>query len=202
MGRIYARTDKKTTGDCLSVDIRLLARFCVPTKPIVRALNWTVREKQIGACVVIYDGYDLIWLRYTAKSLSMPQVDRDQFVAIERTPCNYGNSRPWFCCPDESCNRRVAILYYHSALQLFLCRHCCNLAYQCQRESEQDRWFRKRNNCHRKLGHKGSDSPVIKPRYMHQKTWQKLTYLEAIYLLKALRAGLRGMGHSMGFEED
>lgn len=44
---------------------------------------------------------------------------------IERTPCAFGGTRPWFRCPG--CPRRSRFLY--ETKSLYLCRVCCNLTY-------------------------------------------------------------------------
>ena len=43
-----------------------------------------------------------------------------QVVPIERTPCNFGGTRPWFRCP--TCGGRVAMLVADQ--NRFCCRRC------------------------------------------------------------------------------
>ena len=58
-------------------------------------------------------------------------VDIEAQLDLTWTPCNYGGSRPWFLCPGEGCDRRVAILYGPTAPPL--CRLCRGLSYASQR---------------------------------------------------------------------
>jgi hypothetical protein len=76
------------------------------------------------------------------KSLNYP-------VRIEWTPCNYGGARAWFRCPAQGCGRRVAKLYLGSAI--FACRHCHQLAYECQRETDDDRAARRADTIRKRL---------------------------------------------------
>lgn len=64
-------------------------------------------------------------------------------VLLTTTPCNYGGVRYWFICPltknDQYCGRRVGVLY--SIGKWFGCRHCGNIAYNSQRQSERYKGF-------------------------------------------------------------
>jgi hypothetical protein len=52
------------------------------------------------------------------------------FVLIDRTPCRYGGTRPWFRCP--ACGHRRRFLYQGGSM--FVCRLCSHLTYRsCQR---------------------------------------------------------------------
>jgi hypothetical protein len=103
----------------------------------------------------------------------------EQIVWLTWTPCNYGGQRPWFICPNEvnghRCKRRVAVLYLAS--RYFLCRHCCQLAYQSQNETEWERARRKEEKILEKLrGTRESTELLLsKPKGMHQKTFNRLT---------------------------
>jgi hypothetical protein len=71
-------------------------------------------------------------------------------VALTWTPCHYGGQRPWFICPGEGCQRRVAILY--GAGRDFLCRHCYDLVYDSQRQDRPTRLIAKAQQIRRRLG--------------------------------------------------
>ncbi|MDP9479959.1 MAG: hypothetical protein M3R38_30570 [Actinomycetota bacterium] len=98
------------------------------------------------------------------------------------TPCNFGGERPWFVCPGEGCARRVAILYGPGPGQL-LCRQCCDLAYESQREGQIDRAKRRAEKVRLRLPPFGT-----RPKGMHHATFLKLTrdYQEALEEHEAL----------------
>jgi hypothetical protein len=60
----------------------------------------------------------------------------------------------------------------------FLCRHCYGLSYSSQNETNLDRAYRKRNKLQGRLGGK----PCLKPKRMHQATFDKLRHrlIEAV----------------------
>lgn len=93
-------------------------------------------------------------------------------VLFDWTPCNYGGERQWFKCPK--CYRRIATLYQGG--KYFLCRHCLNLAYESQNESDADRIMRKAQNIRERLGGSGSMAEPFpsKPKGMHWKTYLRL----------------------------
>jgi hypothetical protein len=115
-------------------------------------------------------------------------------VQLSWTPCYYGGKRPWFICPGRGCNKRTANLYLMG--KYFLCRHCHNLAYSSQRDSEEFRLLHKARKICRKLGAKTVEDlyTTPKPKGMHQKTYDR-QYDEAIDLgLKASQAMMRKLG--------
>ena len=89
------------------------------------------------------------------------------------TPCNYGGARPWFLCPRECCGHRVAILYAGGTIA---CRHCRNLAYPSQQESQRKRTLRRAQAIRIKLGGSASLAEPFPPRPkgMHRRTYQRL----------------------------
>lgn len=82
------------------------------------------------------------------------EQDVAEQIPIERVPCRYGGSRPFFRCPGivngRTCMRRVGKLFLHR--QYFLCRHCHRLAYASQSETELDRLYRKRDKRRAAMG--------------------------------------------------
>ncbi len=97
----------------------------------------------------------------------------DYTVSIDRTPCHFGGTRPWFICPNMDCGHRVAILYADS---IYACRRCYDLAYQSQRESASDRAERQAAKIRRRLGWDPGifDAEGGKPKGMHWKTFDTL----------------------------
>jgi len=63
------------------------------------------------------------------------QRDGSQTITTTSTPCHYGGSRPWFCCPV--CRDRAGLLYLRWGR--FACRHCQRVTYQSQSGSALDR---------------------------------------------------------------
>lgn len=62
------------------------------------------------------------------------------YIAIERTACNYGGSRPWFLCPG--CGGRRAVLY--DSGHGYECRRCTRLVHTSVTEDKFHRLRRKR----------------------------------------------------------
>lgn len=101
-------------------------------------------------------------------------------VPLTWTACNFGGMRPWFLCPgvvnNVACGRRVAVLY--GLGKYFLCRHCYDLTYESQRESEMYRALRKAQAIREKLG--GSANMTMpfpeRPKGMHHKTYERLRW--------------------------
>lgn len=64
---------------------------------------------------------------------------------ILTTSCNYGGVRYWFECSvyhqGVYCGQKVAKLYLGAGSHYFACRHCYNLAYQSQMESDRYKGF-------------------------------------------------------------
>jgi len=95
-------------------------------------------------------------------------------VHLEQTECNYGGVRYWFTCPN--CHRRVGVLYLSSGQ--CACRKCFNLAYKSERETNQDRLYRKAGKLRDRLGwrpgivHPDGD----KPKGMHWKTFRRIKF--------------------------
>jgi hypothetical protein len=95
-------------------------------------------------------------------------------ILLDRTPCHYGGSRPWFVCPGRGCGRRVAVLY---SGRLFLCRRCRQLAYESQREAPHDRALGRVIRMQERMGF-GLMCPAdgLPPRKkgMHHRTYERL----------------------------
>jgi len=86
------------------------------------------------------------------------------------TACAFGGSRQWFVCPY--CNRRVTVVVVDGAY--VACRHCLKLTYASCNEDQIDRSWSKRDKYKAKLG--GDKGQYLKPKGMHQRTWQQLRH--------------------------
>ncbi|MGO9530562.1 MAG: hypothetical protein ACLP3B_05210 [Syntrophobacteraceae bacterium] len=113
--------------------------------------------------IKVEDDYFILKYRYSRYEES---EDVEEQVSVDWTRCNYGGRRPWFLCPR--CRRRVAVLA--CAGKLFLCRHCYRLKYWSQLETYLDRANRKVQKLRERLGGK----PWLKPKRMHQTTFDRL----------------------------
>lgn len=89
----------------------------------------------------------------------------EQTIALSKTACTYGGSRPWFLCPVGG--ERVAVLYMRAGR--FACRHCQRLAYGSQSDDEIGRMWRKQSKIENRLG-----TNWRKPKGMHEATHQRL----------------------------
>jgi hypothetical protein len=182
---------KKTTCETLQLDVRHLQSERALSADCARRITWSGRGKTTESVRVQCHESQYLRLYQSEASNGASRVV-DQKIHLAWTSCHYGKQRPWFCCPTSTCDKRAAILYLETESGLFLCRGCCNLVYETQRESKQDRLYRKRTQYARKLGRPRTSPhlPHPKPRYMHQRTWDRLTYLLNAYQLKALCVGL------------
>lgn len=90
-------------------------------------------------------------------------------VAIARTACHLGGSRPWFACPI--CGRRCAILY---PVQ---CRQCLGLHYAGEHKSKLDRQLMKAIRHRERFGQIEGGIVAPFPRKPHRMRWH--TYLRA-----------------------
>lgn len=182
---------KKTTCETLQLDIRHLQSERALLADYPRRITWNrYSSSEVSAKMLSHKNQHLQLYQSEASNGASGIVE--QFIQLSWTPCNYGNQRPWFRCPVTTCDKLAAILYLDTRSGVFLCRRCCNLAYESQRECEQVRLYSKRSHYARKLGRPRTSPhlPHPKPRYMHQRTWDRLTYLCNAYQLKALCIGL------------
>jgi hypothetical protein len=90
----------------------------------------------------------------------------------------HGGARPWFRCSASGggrpCGRRVAKLYLRDGA-VFMCRHCCGLAYASQSENPRYRAISRAQKARMRLG--GSANLLErfpkKPRGMHRRTYYR-----------------------------
>jgi hypothetical protein len=175
----WHRFDKKTTTDeCHSVDVRYLYREGLLESGRWFSLRWSQAGKETGSIRGIVEGNDRperVLLLYRHRGGPGDEwEDVQEPVSLEWTACNFGGDRPWFACPGAGCGRRVAILYGPG--RYFLCRHCCDLVYESQRENGMTRALRRAQTMRERLG--GSANMLEpfpeKPKGMHWKTYECL----------------------------
>lgn len=123
------------TSQVLQLDVRHLARMGWLPGGASAQVRWSsgasigYRVNEDASAIVLLYSY----------GFSDGRRDIAQSVSIERKPCRFGGSRPWFCCPR--CWRRVAIIYLHGWPS---CRRCARLVYPSQAEDATSRSWRPR----------------------------------------------------------
>jgi len=156
---------------CLSLEVGGLAKAGILDG---RRCDWvwtnTDTGKRLGS-IGVQGAHAAVVLSYTFDA-----QDVWERVAIERTPCHYGGSRPWFNCPR--CGARAQNLYF--AHGRFACRSCHGLRYRSQSEDDCGRSWRKQRKLEARLGENWR-----RPKGMHKATRTKL--LEAIWRCEEVR---------------
>jgi len=148
----------------LALDIRVLAsREHLPSESHITRYfpwQWTRGGEPAGSIRVQAESHQLR-LSYSASNQPF-----DYPVSVERTPCHYGGSRPWFRCPR--CSARNAVLYGTAADGRFGCRRCMRLGYASESESLIDRINRKLHKLEAKL------ADGKKPKWMRWRTFDRI----------------------------
>lgn len=129
-------------------------------------LTWS-RYGEPFASIGGYGSRDEVWLKYTTGASSGDPEQWSYRIQLAWTDCNYGGSRPWFCCPN--CGRRVAMLY---AGRRFLCRKCHGLAYASQTADYLNAAINKLERLESRLQNRGG--MLYRPKGMHWKTYDRI----------------------------
>ena len=163
---------RDATGDYLALDIRKLRRDGLLRVGGEVNLNWSRGGDHAGSIRYRVEAGRLVLL-YRTRDRGGEWQDMEYPVRLSWTHPNYGGTRPWFLCPAKGCGQRVAILYGGS---IFACRHCHKLAYQCQRETDDDRAVRRADTIRRRLGWEPGilNGDGWKPKGMHWRTFERL----------------------------
>lgn len=182
-GRRY-QGGKDRTSDMRTLDIRRLQRDGLLTPGRAFWWKWTRNDEEV-ASIQIWTGPDRVILKYRQRSGGGEWQPMEYPVHLEWTDCNLGGIRAWFLCPVQGCGRRVAILYGGS---VFACRHCHELNYECQRESDDDRAARRADTIRRRLGWEPGilNGSGFKPKGMHRRTYERLKAEHDAYVQRSL----------------
>lgn len=166
------QSGKSITRDMQTLDIRRLQRDGLLTPDHAFSWSWTRHGKPVASIQIRAEAEHVI-LNYRSRSNGGEWKAMEYPVRLEWTGCNFGGRRAWFRCPAQGCGRRVAILY---GGQMFACRHCHKLAYQCQRETYDDRAMRRADTIRARLGWRpGIAFPIgDKPKGMHWRTYLRM----------------------------
>ena len=165
--------------DYQTIDVRVLQRRGLLAPGTLIGANPLQKTGELPP-LQLQVGEDWMILTLRKRTGSAKAVECHNHVRLERTPCNYGGSRPWFLCPF--CGRRVALLYLADT-GYFACRRCRKLAYRSQRETEHGRALSQVNTIRKRLGWPPG---VIRghgerPKEMHRTTFRRLTELHDLY---------------------
>ncbi len=124
---------------------------------------------------------DHVVLNYVSESGS-PHIEP---IALARTRCHYGGSRPWFLCP--SCHRQRAKLFLRRGR--FYCRACHRLGYVSQLAASAERPRIMAQRIRRRLGGDPSlFAPFpFKPEGMPWRTYYRLRAKGEHYERRAIK---------------
>ena len=166
------QSGKDTTDNMRALDIRRLQRDGLLTPGRAFGWHWMVNGNEV-ASIQMRTEVDRVILNYRSRSNGGEWQPMEYPVYLEWTGLHFGGRRAWFLCPARGCGRRVAILFGGS---IFACRHCHKLAYQCQRETDDDRAVRRADTIRRRLGWEPGilNGDGWKPKGMHWRTFERL----------------------------
>ncbi|QQE81548.1 hypothetical protein [Alicyclobacillus sp. SO9] len=172
-GSGYRGNSRRTTGECLSIDVNRFNRANVLQDGIGFVWGW--KAPRTPKLTVTVSG-DELTLEYDTHIRGVKESVKET-VAISHTICNYGGGRPWFKCPG--CFSRVGKLYLHDGA--FRCRECHNLTYQsCQATHDPTRETMEGvKRIRRKMGAEGDmiypNAPTpCRPTGMHTSKYNRL----------------------------
>jgi len=175
---------KGTTTDYLALDIRRWQRDGLLSP--YRSFGWQwSRQREPFASIQVRTEPARVILTYRHRTGGGEWKNESYPVYLEWTPCHLGGQRPWFLCPARACGRRVAILYGGG---IFACRHCYQLAYPSQRESDDERATRRADRIRDKLGWEPGilNGRGWKPKGMHWRTFDRLASQYDAFVQEAL----------------
>lgn len=146
------------------VDIRIWHRGGYLRAGCAFTCGWQRGDEPMGSLGVLVHGANSLALQYMM-GRDGQQRDGSQTILLLYTPCNYGDTRPWFSCPI--CQRRAGVLYMRAGR--FACRHCQRVSYSSQSCDLLDRLWRKQSKIEGRLGNHWK-----RPKGMRLKTYGQL----------------------------
>ncbi len=185
---------KDTIEDYKRIDVLWMKRNGYLHAGSNGSLRWS-RNGEVYATINFSTSYGDIRLTYKTRPHGGEWQDVDYSTPITWDACRFGGNRPYFICQGLGCGKRVQHLYGGSPY--FVCRHCLQLAYTCQREEMHDSAARRADKLRVKLGaERGilNGIPYWKPKGMHWKTFSKLCAQESHYRNIALGAICNKLG--------
>ena len=193
LGSGRGQSGRGTTSNMQPLDIRRLQRDSLLIPGRAFSLHWSRNGEEV-ASIQIRTEADRVILNYRSRGNGDEWKPMEYPVYLEWTDLHFGGQRAWFRCPAQGCGRRVAILFGGS---IFACRHCHKLAYQCQRETDDDRATRRADMIRLRLGWEPGilNGEGLKPKGMHWHTFERLkaehdNYANVSMMVIAKRLGL------------
>ncbi len=122
---------------------------------------------------------------YTGKSLLLHYQLSQEYIyhiSLTQSDCHLGGQRIRLKCPISTCKRPVAALFLKD--EIFACRTCHQLIYPSQLRDKFSLLMFKLEKLEKTLKGKGSKGvPPLRPKGMHQKTYQRLCakYIQTYY---------------------
>ena len=156
------------------IDVRRWERDGLLTPHQAFGWQW-FRDGETVASIRVRTEPGQVILTYRHRSGGGDWKDQSYPIQLDWSACNFGGKRSWFRCPAKGCGQRVAILYGGT---IFACRHCHQLAYPSQRETDYDRVARRADKIRKRLGwEQGILNPRgwKKPKGMHWRTFERLS---------------------------
>lgn len=171
-GRYSRILENESIENHLRLDIRILHRSGSLKPGCESDWQWFSQGK-LCAELRVRVGSGQVVLSYRHQTSKQEWISEEYLVGLDWTPCAYGGSRVWFRCPKKGCGRRVALLYGREVLA---CRHCHGISYPCQRETTDDRVFRRIERLRERLGWGRGvlNGEGEKPKHMHWSTFSRL----------------------------
>ena len=176
---------KDTTSDYRLIDVRRWERYGLLTPHQAFGWQW-FRDGETVASIRVRTEPGQVILTYRHRSGGGDWKDQSYPIQLDWSACNFGGKRSWFRCPAKGCGQRVAILYGGT---IFACRHCHQLAYPSQRETDYDRVARRADKIRKRLGwEQGILNPRgwKKPKGMHWRTFERLSAEHDAFVAESL----------------
>lgn len=146
---------------CLRLSVRHLHRYGVLQGTGHFGLRWTnTHSGEETGSIGITSTAGSLRLSFSSNGTPITQQ-----VQIDRTPCYFGGTRAWLCCPH--CTRRVGVLYLRGGN--FMCRRCGRLAYASQSADALGRTWRLQSKLESRLADNWA-----RPKGMHHRTRKKI----------------------------
>ncbi len=122
-GRRYRPGEVKATVDSFpSLSISQIMKRGLFEPGTIFTNTYSIGTKQLGHAMIIVCQKEIFISSHIKNS------KHTQVVKINRTPCTFGGSRPWFLCPV--CKKQRVFIYYKD--RRWACRVCSNLCYRVQ----------------------------------------------------------------------
>jgi hypothetical protein len=186
------RLGKVCTDEMRALDVRKLQRQRLLTPGNSLTWSWS-RNGDTYATINLLVGADRATLNYRQRERDGEWRPMNYPVRLAWTDCNFGGRRAWWLCPAAGCGRRVAVLF---GGRIFACRHCHQLAYRSQRESDDDRAARRADTIRRRLDWEPGilNGSEWKPKGMHWLTFERLQARHDAYVNAALAGMMARLG--------